>query len=113
MKRILLIGSMIILAGCGAEWFPDDSATVNGSSTSDTVETTDVGTFVSSDRNLDATYTTTATKGTFLTYTSLSVSASTPVAMEKHFDSKTKLLLGQLLRASDKSVLIKQVMTLQ
>ncbi len=111
LKTLVVCIAVGLVTGCGAEWFPEGGVPASSGASSTSVESSDAGTFVSADRNTDKTYITQTTRGKFLTYSTLAVAVATPVAMEKHYDSKTKLLLGELLRASEKTVLIKQVLS--
>lgn len=119
MKRIVLtIAVATLLGGCGAEWFPEKETTTPGSPTSTTstssatIDSSEVGTLVASVRVGPGAYTVTTTKGVFSTYTSLDVPYKTAVSMEKYTDPGTKLLVGKLLKALTRTILIKDILAL-
>ena len=109
-KIVIIIAAAMLLGGCGADWFPDQTAGTKDSQTA--IDSVDAGTLVASLRNGPAACTIITTKGVFSTYTSLGAPAQTPVRLETHTDPVTGLIIGKLLRALQKTILVKEVLAL-
>ena len=120
MKRFVVVTALsALLGGCGGvDWFPEaekvpPAAAASTTPTSPaTIVSTDAGTFVASVKVGPGAFTVTTTKGVFSTYTSLGVPYQTAVSMEKYTDPDTKLLIGKVLKALTKTILIKDILAL-
>lgn len=107
---------MVLLTGCGKdfEWFPENNGATKEEPAAPTTatETVEMGRFVSSTPRADLTFRgfeVVTEKGTFLTFEPLDVPKDTPVVLERVTDLDTKLLVGQLLAANGKKVLVYMV----
>lgn len=107
---------MVLLAGCGKdfEWFPESTtAPVEEPAAPTTAtETVEVGKFVSSTPRSDLTFRgfeIVTEQGVYLTFETLDVPKDTPVVLERVTDLETQLLIGQLLAANGKKVLVYMV----
>ena len=106
LKRMLLLSAMALLAGCGSgvEWLPDNQYPAR--------DTINAGTFETSIRPVNAEhFTTTTSRGVFVTYTSLTVPAGTPVTWYRYRNTKTGTVVTQALQADPQTVLIWTVMS--
>lgn len=112
MKKIVLaIATAMHLAGCGADWMPEQLP-AGSRVIQQNVEITDVGTLIASAKVGDRNYTITTTKGAFSTYTSLVVPYQTPVSMEKYTDPDNGQSLGTVLLALQHAVLVREILAL-
>ena len=111
MKRlIVMLAATALLSGCGGgvEWMPE----YKPAEASTTADTTPVGSFLTAFRTGAGAATVVTTKGVFNTYTSLGVPVHTPVSMVKYTDPVSKLLVGKVLQANGRTILIKDVVSL-
>jgi len=115
MKRIIVVIA-VLLGGCGSggvEWFPEaQNNEPSTPSSSASINSSEVGTYIASVRTGPGNYTVTTTKGVFSTYTSLGAPYQTTVYLEKHTDPVTGLLIGKILRALKQTILVKDILAL-
>lgn len=112
MKRIVFVVAVAMLGGCGdVDWFPEQPGTAAPAGQAAT-DRADVGGLVASVQQGPGDHTVTTTKGVFATYTSLDAPPQTNVCLEKHTDPATGLLIGRMLRALQKTILVKDVLML-
>lgn len=112
MKKIIIVLIAGLLSGCGSfEWFPAPEVKPAPVAFA-TYSSTGVGVLTSSVRNGPGAYTIVTTTGAFSTYTSLGVPAKTSVTLELWRDKDSHLMMGKLLKALTKTVLVKEVLYL-
>ena len=107
MKKIVVLIALL-LGGCGSQTVEPAPASVSQFK----VTAEYVGILMNSQRRGARDYTVVTSHGVFATYNSLPVPASTPVYLDTITDTGSGLVMGNVLRALEKSILVKEILVL-